>query len=86
MSASPSSPTSRSAATTHGQPALLEVNPRAPGSLPLTVASGVDMPRLALDALRGARLPEHAEFCEKAMVRFLDGAVPRPVRDLRDDG
>ncbi len=56
----------------HGQPALLEVNPRAPGSLSLTVASGVDMPRMALDALRGRRLPEHAEFCEKAMVRFLD--------------
>jgi len=55
-----------------GQPALLEVNPRVPGSLPLTVASGVDMPRLALDALRGRPLPEHAEFCEKAMVRFLD--------------
>jgi carbamoyl-phosphate synthase large subunit len=55
-----------------GRPALLEVNPRAPGSLPLTVASGVDMPRLALDALRGADLPEHAEFCEKAMVRYLE--------------
>lgn len=55
-----------------GRPALLEVNPRAPGSLSLTVASGVDMPRLALDAMRGRELPEHAEFCEKAMVRFLD--------------
>jgi hypothetical protein len=30
------------------------------------------MPRLALDAMRGRPLPEHAEFCEKAMVRFLD--------------
>jgi carbamoyl-phosphate synthase large subunit len=55
-----------------GDPALLEVNPRPPGSLSLTVASGVDMPRLALDALRGSPLPEHIEFCEKAMVRFLD--------------
>jgi carbamoyl-phosphate synthase large subunit len=55
-----------------GDPALLEVNPRAPGSLSLTVASGVDMPRLALSALRGSALPEHVEFCEKAMVRFLD--------------
>jgi carbamoyl-phosphate synthase large subunit len=55
-----------------GDPALLEVNPRAPGSLSLTVASGVDMPRLALAAMRGHPLPEHAEFCEKAMVRFLD--------------
>jgi carbamoyl-phosphate synthase large subunit len=55
-----------------GAPALLEVNPRPPGSLSLTVASGVDMPRLAVDAVRGRPLPEHAEFCEKAMVRFLD--------------
>jgi carbamoyl-phosphate synthase large subunit len=55
-----------------GRPALLEVNPRAPGSLPLTVASGVDMPRMALDAMRGVPLPEHAEFCEKAMVRYLE--------------
>ena len=55
-----------------GCPALLEVNPRPPGSLSLTVASGVDMPRLALDAMRGCPLPVHAEFCEKAMVRFLD--------------
>jgi carbamoyl-phosphate synthase large subunit len=55
-----------------GRPALLEVNPRAPGALPLTVASGVDMPRLALDALRGAVLPDHLDFTEMAMVRFLD--------------
>jgi carbamoyl-phosphate synthase large subunit len=53
------------------RPALLEVNPRAPGSLPLTVASGVDMPKMALDALLGRGLPDHAEFFEKAMVRFL---------------
>ena len=54
-----------------GRPALLEVNPRAPGSLPLTVASGIDMPRLALDALLGKPLPAHAEFAEKVMVRYL---------------
>ena len=55
-----------------GRPALLEVNPRAPGALPLTMASGVDMPRLALDSLRGRRVPEHVDFREVAMVRFLD--------------
>ncbi len=55
-----------------GELALLEVNPRPPGSMPLTIASGVDMPRLALAALRGAELPAHAEFAETAMVRFLD--------------
>jgi carbamoyl-phosphate synthase large subunit len=55
-----------------GEPALLEVNPRPPGTLPLTVASGVDMPRLALDALRGRAVPGHLDFREIAMVRFLE--------------
>jgi carbamoyl-phosphate synthase large subunit len=57
---------------TAGRPALLEVNPRVPGTLPLTVASGVDMPRMALDSLRGRVLPDHADFREMAMVRYLD--------------
>jgi carbamoyl-phosphate synthase large subunit len=55
-----------------GRAALLEVNPRAPGALPLTMASGVNMPRLALDALRGLPVPDHVDFHEVAMVRFLD--------------
>jgi carbamoyl-phosphate synthase large subunit len=55
-----------------GRAALLEVNPRAPGALPLTMASGVNMPRLALDALRGLPVPEHVDFHEVAMVRFLE--------------
>lgn len=57
---------------TAGRPALLEVNPRVPGTLPLTMASGIDMPRLALDSMRGRPLPEQAEFTEIAMVRFLE--------------
>jgi hypothetical protein len=40
--------------------------------MPLTVASGVDMPLLALDSLRGRPLPEHADFRETAMVRYLE--------------
>jgi carbamoyl-phosphate synthase large subunit len=55
-----------------GRPALLEVNPRVPGALPLTVASGVDMPRMALDSLRGRVLPDYAGFRDTAMVRYLD--------------
>ncbi len=58
-----------------GRPALLEVNPRAPGSLALTIASGVDMPRLAMDVLFGRPVPDHADFREIAMVRFLDERV-----------
>ncbi|HEX9064562.1 MAG TPA: ATP-grasp domain-containing protein [Streptosporangiaceae bacterium] len=58
-----------------GCPALLEVNPRAPGSLALTIASGVDMPRLAMDVLAGHPVPGHIGFREVAMVRFLDERV-----------
>ena len=58
-----------------GRPSLLEVNPRAPGSLALTIASGVDMPRLAMDVLSGRPVPDHADFREIAMVRFLDERV-----------
>jgi carbamoyl-phosphate synthase large subunit len=55
-----------------GKPALLEVNPRFPGAMPLTVASGVDMPLMALDSLRGRPLPSRADFRETAMVRYLE--------------
>lgn len=48
------------------------MNPRFPGTMPLTVASGVDMPLLALDSLRGKPLPEQVGFREVAMVRYLE--------------
>jgi carbamoyl-phosphate synthase large subunit len=62
-----------------GRPALLEVNPRMPGTLGLTIASGVDMPRLALAALRGEPLPATIGFRERAVVRFLDERVLDPA-------
>jgi carbamoyl-phosphate synthase large subunit len=62
-----------------GRPALLEVNPRMPGTLGLTIASGVDMPRLALAALRGRPLPASMDFRECAVVRFLDERVIDPA-------
>jgi carbamoyl-phosphate synthase large subunit len=55
-----------------GSPALLEVNPRVPGTLGLTIAGGVDMPRLAVDSLLGRPVPAHVDFREVAVVRFLD--------------
>ena len=61
-----------------GRPALLEVNPRVPGTLPLTVASGVDMPQMALDSLRGRPLPGHADFRDTAMVRYLQECFIEP--------
>jgi carbamoyl-phosphate synthase large subunit len=62
-----------------GNPALLEVNPRMPGTLGLTIASGVDMPRLALAALLGRPIPANIDFSELAVVRFLDERFVDPA-------
>ncbi len=56
----------------NGVAALLEVNPRFPGALPLTIAAGVDMPSLALDLALGRELPSRVVFRELANVRFLE--------------
>jgi len=54
-----------------GEPALLEVNPRFPGTMPLTIAAGVDMPRLAIGEALGTPIPDGPlEFDDLAMVRF----------------
>lgn len=72
----------------HGRAALLEVNPRFPGALPLTIHSGVDMPRLCLDAVLGRPLPASVPHTECTMVRFLDERFPdaaelaRPEREV----
>ena len=70
-----------------GRPALLEVNPRIPGTLALTIASGVDMPRLALAALRGEPVPAWLGFRERAMIRYLDERVldPAEIEHLERD-
>lgn len=53
-----------------GAPALLEVNPRFPGTMPLTIAAGVDMPSLAVGEALGEALPAGPlPFAEVAMVR-----------------
>ncbi|HWL60106.1 MAG TPA: ATP-grasp domain-containing protein [Microbacteriaceae bacterium] len=58
-----------------GRPALLEVNPRFPGSLPLTIAAGVDIPSLVVDLFLGRSLPSSIPFREVASVRFLQDIV-----------
>jgi len=56
-----------------GRPALLEVNPRFPGTMPLTIAAGIDMPSLAVGEALGAALPDGPlPFEEVAMVRFFE--------------
>ena len=62
-----------------GRPALLEVNPRVPGTLGLTIASGVDMPRIAFDALLGRPVPVRQEFRELAVVRYLENVFVDPA-------
>jgi carbamoyl-phosphate synthase large subunit len=69
-----------------GRPALLEVNPRFPGTMPLTIAAGIDMPSLALaDALAEQPTPEVLEFADVAMVRYLEQRLV-PVADLAAEG
>ncbi|HEY0259770.1 MAG TPA: ATP-grasp domain-containing protein [Lacisediminihabitans sp.] len=65
-----------------GRAALLEVNPRFPGALPLTIAAGVDIPSLVVDLFLGERLPERLPFRDLAVVRFLDDIILDPAEVL----
>lgn len=50
---------------------LLEVNPRFPGTLPLTGAAGIDMPKLMVDELMGRPVPDRLmPFKELMVVRY----------------
>ena len=50
---------------------LLEVNPRFPGTLPLTTAAGIDMPRLMADEAMGKPVPDRLmPFKELMVVRY----------------
>lgn len=56
-----------------GEPALLEVNARFPGTMPLTIAAGIDMPALAVREALGETLPDGPlPFEDIAMVRYLE--------------
>ena len=62
-----------------GSPALLEVNPRFPGAMPLTIAAGVDMPSLLHDLVRGVEVPSRVDFIELANVRYLEDVFIDPT-------
>lgn len=66
-----------------GQPRLLEVNPRFPGSMPLTVAAGANMPALSLADALGWPVPATVAFEPLAMVRHWD-EVFLPVDELEE--
>ncbi len=68
-----------------GRAALLEVNPRFPGALPLTIAAGVDIPSLVVDLYTGRALPERLGFRELASVRFLEDIVIDPAEVLQSE-
>jgi carbamoyl-phosphate synthase large subunit len=69
----------------NGVAALLEVNPRFPGAMPLTIAAGVDMPSLALDLALGVDIPERIEFRELANVRYLEDVFVDPAEILHSE-
>jgi len=58
-----------------GRAVLLEVNPRFPGALPLTIAAGVDIPSLVADLFLGRGIPSTVAFREIASVRFLEDVI-----------
>lgn len=68
-----------------GRAMLLEVNPRFPGALPLTIAAGVDIPSLVVDLFTGSPVPERVEFRELANVRFLEDVFVDPAEVLRSE-
>lgn len=58
-------------ANAQGQFRLLEINPRFPGTLPLTAAAGVDIPQLLLKDLAGEPFkPGLMNFKELMVVRY----------------
>lgn len=52
-----------------GRPKLLEINPRPPGSLALSIAAGADMVMWSIQHLLGQHLPLVPPIAEIAMVR-----------------
>lgn len=59
-----------------GEAKLLEINPRFPGTLAVTIASGVNLVGLALRDCLGEELPADAgDFTETGMVRMLGDMV-----------
>ena len=67
-----------------GQPNLLEINPRFPGTMPLTVAAGVNMPQIALSRTLGLDARSPASFEELAMVRTFHETflAPNAIQDI----
>jgi carbamoyl-phosphate synthase large subunit len=66
-------------ADANGRPRLLEINPRFPGTMPLTIAAGIDMPRICLDMALGGPMPGGLGVRVVAMVRYLEERCIDPI-------
>lgn len=65
-----------------GEPRLMEINPRFPGTMPLTVSAGINMPALALAEVLGEPLPPGSlGFRDVALTRLLED-VPVELGEL----
>lgn len=53
-----------------GEPKLLEINPRFPGTMSITVAAGVNMPEIYLRELMGECVEGFRDFEEVVQVRY----------------
>ena len=54
---------------------LLEINPRLPGTMTITVASGIDMPYWFVAEPLGSAIPEGLTFHDRGVVRFWEDQV-----------
>ena len=69
-----------------GRPVVFEINPRFSGGIGLTIAAGVDVPRLLLDLVRGERVPPAlGQFKEKLWMTNYEASVFVEERDVHLD-
>ena len=69
-----------------GRPRLLEINPRFSGTMPLTVAAGVNMPMIALRRRLGFQVKSPSYFRELAMVRSFHETFIEPSSIEKTNG
>jgi len=62
-----------------GEYKLLEINPRFPGTLPLTTAAGVDMPKLLIADLNGYKFTGLMPFKSLMTTRYLTESYFDPI-------
>lgn len=70
-----------------GRPVVFEINPRFSGGIGLTIAAGVDVPRLLLELVLGFRVaPTIGQFKEKLWMTNYEASVFVDERHVQLDG